>query len=413
MSKNMQSIVFLCVDCLRQDFLRRSSVDTPYLDTLRNSGVEFTNCFATASTTTPAVASFMTGLYSEGNGVNSLRECELNSSVPTLAEVLNDNRWETCAMVTGPLVTETALNRGFDKYSYRETDKQLVGDWFDTAVETIEDLEDPFFAYIHLWELHDPISVPSEFDTEFYGEIQYGRMLSALDRAIERFIKELPPEVTIILHGDHGESVTCQSSTIQGVFHGQRKRLRYERGIDTRRLERLSNRIFDRFNADIKDHFIEKAHGSTIHDYMTNVPLLLVGPDIGEMVVDNQCRQIDIFPTILDYLDIDISSSIDGKSLFPPESVNSRVAYMRACGEILLQKENWSRGIRWEGKKYIEYPNRDWSPEVYDLESDPKELHCLNDQKLQEQLRTKLPDVKLKDQNYKDVDNRLRDLGYL
>jgi len=355
----------------------------------------------------------MTGTYSERNGVNSLRECALDSSIPTLAEVLNNHGWETCAMVTGPLVTETGLDRGFDDYRYREPEEELIGDWFDTAVETIDELADPFFAYVHLWEIHEPIDIPHESDMKYYGETPYGRMLSALDRAIEQLVQELPEETAIILHGDHGESITWRNSTVQGIFRGQRERLRYERGIDTRTWERLCNQVFDRFGPDINDHFIESGHGSTIYDYMINVPLVLAGPDFDRAIVDKQCRQIDVFPTVIDYLSIDTSLAVDGESLLPPKSVRDRVAYMRACGEVLQGKTNWCRGVRWDGKKYIEYPNQEWSAEVYDLESDRKELHCLDDYKNREQLRSHLPDAGLKNKEQQDVDERLKGLGYL
>lgn len=413
MSQNTHSVVFICIDCLRQDFLRRPAVDTPYLDSLRESGVEFTNCFATASTTTPAVASFMTGLYSERNGVNSLQECALDPSVPTLAEIVSEHGYETCAMVTGPLLTETRLDRGFDHYRHREPADELVGEWFDTAVETISTLSDPFFAYLHLWEIHKPIDVPDEFDTGTYGETPYGRMLSALDRAVEQFVETLPSNTTVVLHGDHGESVTFRDSTVQGILRGRRNQLRYKRGIDTRKLERVCNRLVNPFGPDIKDHYIESAHGSSVYDYLTNVPLVLSGPGFEQTRVDQQCRQIDIFPTILDHLNIDVDVSIDGKSLLPVDSVQDRVAYMRACGEVLEEKANWSRGVRVEGKKYVEYPNREWSSELYDLEHDERELHCIDDDEEKKRLQECLPEAELTAREKQDVDDRLEELGYL
>ncbi|MFB6185887.1 MAG: alkaline phosphatase family protein, partial [Halobacteriaceae archaeon] len=75
------NIVFICVDCLREDILRRSRTDTPFIDMLRTNGTYFSNLFATTSTTTPSVASIMTGLYSESNGVVSLQRGELRPSV--------------------------------------------------------------------------------------------------------------------------------------------------------------------------------------------------------------------------------------------------------------------------------------------------------------------------------------------
>ena len=44
-----------------------------------------------------------------------------------------------------------------------------------------------------------------------------------------------------------------------------------------------------------------------------------------------------------------------------------------------LREENWQRAVRADGRKYVEYPNRDWGPELSDLAADPLELHPLEE----------------------------------
>src|SRR5699024_2423436 len=126
------NVVFICVDCLREDILRSDRSNTPFLASLRETSADYTNVFSTASTTTPSVASFMTGLYSEQNGVNSLTECRLRPSVSTLAEHASNNGWHTAAEVAGPLVEETDLDRGFDEYTHRDKSEELIRDWSET-----------------------------------------------------------------------------------------------------------------------------------------------------------------------------------------------------------------------------------------------------------------------------------------
>ncbi|MFB6185886.1 MAG: sulfatase-like hydrolase/transferase, partial [Halobacteriaceae archaeon] len=331
----------------------------------------------------------------------------------TLAEKLSKQGLNTIADVTGPLVKETGINKGFDHFNHRNADETLRSRWGEEFKNKLTDLKEPFFLYLHLWELHSPLNVPEEFDSPEFGELKYERVLSSLDRSLEELFRRLPDNTLFLLHGDHGESITWRQNRIQGTLRGKLNYLRYNLGIDTRQIERIGNRFLDRFSPDIKDHSLEREHGSTTYDYMTNVPLLLHGPDVGSKMIDYQCRQIDIFPTILDYLDVPIPNDIDGESLFPLENLSDRPVYMRACGEVLQTDKNWSKCVRYNGWKLITYPNRKLKPELYNMNEDPTELHPKKDQGIEEELKKFMPD---KDLEYSDeiaIQDHLRDLGYI
>src|SRR6056297_1798049 len=214
MNSSSSNVLFVTVDCLRQDFVEENYAHTPFIDRIRGDGIEFTNLYSTTTTTTPAVAALFTGSYSERNGVHSLREAELDPTIETGAELFRDNGFETAALVTGPLVPETKLDRGFDHYWYREQDENLVGGWFDTAVDRLSSLSDPFFAYMHLWEIHDPVTVPEKYDSDDYGRTSYARGLAALDAALEKLVENISSDTVVALHGDHGESISHRDSSI-------------------------------------------------------------------------------------------------------------------------------------------------------------------------------------------------------
>lgn len=409
----MTNLLFITVDCLRRDFVENEEADTPFLDSLREDGVFYRDMHATTTTTTPSVASYMTGLYSERNGVNSLLEAELDPDVPTLAETLSQGGYHTYAMVTGPIVPDTNLDRGFDEYWYRDRNENLVGEWYGTAVDRLNTLQEPFLLYLHLWELHRPISVPEEYDDSEYGSHPYTRSLSALDRALERFVAELPDDTVIVLHGDHGESIAWRGSSVHKWLKRGRTLLRHHLGINTRPLERVLNRFMDRFGPSYPDHYIEDGHGETVFDFTTNVPFLIAGTDRDADDVDAQVRQIDVFPTILDLMDVPVPDGLDAESLLPPEDVEDRDAYIRACGQSLKKKENWIRGIRADGKKYFKYPHREWTSELYDLEADPRELRAIPDTDERAEMEERLPDKELMRTGELDIHDRLRDLGYM
>lgn len=408
-----RNLLFVTVDCLRQDFVRGEFASTPFIDSLRSDGIEWTDLYSTTTTTTPAVASLFTGAYSETNGVHSLREAELDESVETLAERFMEHGYETAAMVTGPLVPETGLDRGFDNFWYRESDEHLVGDWFATAVDRLENLSEPYFAYVHLWEIHDPVTVPDEFDTDQYGERPYMRGLSAVDAALEELVTSLSTDPVVAIHGDHGESISWRDSHVRDLLKSVRRRLRYNRGIDTRPFERLLNRLAAPFDPSYPDHFLEEGHGETVYDPITNVPFVLSDPELDATEVSTQTRQIDILPTILDLFDIPVPEGIDGRSARPSSHLDDRSAYIRACGESLFGRENWQRAVRADGYKYVEYPNREWRPEIYDLESDPDECEPIGSGELVAELQHHFPTEQLGDAEDLGIDDRLEDLGYL
>nr|EGQ40802.1 MAG: uncharacterized protein, AP superfamily [Candidatus Nanosalinarum sp. J07AB56] len=75
-------VVMICVDCLRGDFLDLDA-ETPFLRDFFEDSKSFSSLYSTATTTTPCVASMMTGVYSEENGVMSLRQSKLDDDRET------------------------------------------------------------------------------------------------------------------------------------------------------------------------------------------------------------------------------------------------------------------------------------------------------------------------------------------
>jgi len=408
----MRNICFICIDCLRNDFVEKEYADTPFLNQLLERGKHYSEMYSTTTTTTPAVASFMTGLYSERNGVNSLREVSLNSNAKTLAEKFSDKGYNTRADVTGPIVEKTEINRGFDEYNYRGHSESLFGEWEKELAQSIDGLESPFFHYIHLWEIHGPVNVPNEFDKEKYGVNDYGRALAALDRKLEKLKNSLPEDTVLIIHGDHGESVSFRESSIRKWLKRGRTLFNYHLGLDTSKIENRINKIANKISSpDYPDHFLENGHGENIYDFTTNVPLIIDGLENTENI-DKQVRQIDIYPTILEIADIKPSKNLDGRTLLK-DRVEDRKAYIRACGSSLKKKRNWKRGLRHAEKKLVTHPNRKIDTELYDLDDDPLELNPVADKEQIEKIESNLLSKKLLGSKELEIKGKLKELGYM
>jgi arylsulfatase A-like enzyme len=407
------NLLVVCVDCLREDFVRSDRTDTPFLDDLRARGLDCPNLYSTTTTTTPAVASLLTGTYSERNGVQSLQHGTLSPDVTSMAEVLDDAGYHTEALVTGPLLPDTGLDRGFDNYDHRPEDADMFTDWREDALERVSSLPEPFAAFVHLWEVHEDVHVPEAFDSPEYGETPYARAFSALDREIEALVDATPEDTLVAVVGDHGESVTHRHSPLRLLLKSLRDALRYYGGVDTRDAVGRLNRAFADRGPDVKDHYVEKGHGENVFDFTTNVPFVLAGPGVEPATVDAQVRQVDVLPTILDQFGLSVDA--DGEPIRPGGGVDDRPAYMRACGASLHGDENWARAIRADGAKYVEYPDRGWDPELYDLEADPRELRRIEDPDLAAKLQRLMPErgQPLDEAEKLDIDDHLEDLGYL
>lgn len=406
------NLLVICVDCLRQDFLVADRTETPFLDRLRERGLECTEMYATATTTTPAVASLLTGAYAERNGIHSLRRGRLAEGVDSLAGILGRRGWHTEAMVTGPLVPETGLDRGFDAYRCRGEDESVFGDWGKQARERLATLPEPFAAVVHLWEIHEDIMVPTAYDRPGYGETPYGRALSALDPEIAALVDAVPEDTVVAVVGDHGESVTHRHNPLRLAAKSVRDALKYYGGVDTRGAVRRINRHFGDLGPDVADHFLENGHGENVFDFTTNVPFVLVGPGVEPATVDAQVRGIDVLPTLLSALGVKPAG--DGEAIRPGEGITDRPAYFRACGASLRYERNWARGIRDGDAKLVTYPGREWRPELYDLEADPLELSPVDDPEMEARLAALLPEQGVDPTDVEDleIDEHLQALGY-
>lgn len=408
-----KSIVLICVDCLRSDLFFQNKGQTPFIDRITAEETAYRNLHTTANTTTPAVASIMTGLYSERNGILSLREVELKKHTDTIAEMLSRHGYQTYASVTGPLSPDTGLDRGFDTYQYRDESRELHDGVLDEVTDQILSADDPFFAYVHLWELHKPIEVSDEYDDPSYGRCPYERKLSELDRGLERLADRLEDDCVILFTGDHGEAITWRGTATQFVLNRARSLLRFDRGFDTRTMERAANRFLSRFQIDIHDHPIENGHGESAHDFVSGVPLVIVDDDLPGNTFDQQCRQVDIYPTLLSLAaDID-TDGIDGEDLSPPTVFDPRPAYIRNCGVPLGGRKNWARAIRANGYKLVRYPERDWDDELYDLTADPTETIPTDDTDIVSRLESMFPTADLEQVRELNNKEQLERLGYL
>ncbi len=356
----VQGVVLITIDTLRADalgFAGNPSVETPALDRLAAAGRVFEHAHVHSVTTLPSHASLLTGLYPTEHGARRNGATTFDATVPTLASRLSAAGFRTAAFVSAfPLDRRFGLDRGFELYDdefgavsggllYAErAGDQAVTEalrwWRSRAGERR-------FLWLHLFEPHAPYDPPEPFATRYAADPYLGEV-AAVDSYLQPFLSELEKsagDTLVIFTSDHGEA-------------------RGEHG--------------------------EASHGLFAYEATLKVPLVLWGVGVEPARDRRPARLIDVFPTVLERLDLELPAGLPGSSLLAPAGAQPS-SYFEALSAYY--DYGWAplRGQLRGGFKYLDLP----LPELYDLAVDPRELSnlALDNRRLKAELAALLPDT--------------------
>ncbi len=315
------NVFFLVVDSLRADAVYGNHIPTPNIDSLAQQGAVFLQCVSTTTSTTPSFSSMLTGCYPPKHGVRGLKGYRLSPSVTTWAEAFGAAGYHTHAEVTGPLLKETGILRGFEDANHRTGYRVPFFEWRDDVVAKMHSYVDPWFMLLHIWEVHRPYRAPPHF-TKRWDRGGYEAAVAATDEWLKPIFEAAAGNTLVVVTGDHGEDYPDRP------FH--------QKLIRTGRLARRTFRFESWFPAlDRKLAGLAVGHGFALHEHLVRVPLIISGPGVGPVRVDDQTRHIDVFPTLADLCGIDTPSGVDGRSLrtlMEGGSLPEEPAYMEAVG---------------------------------------------------------------------------------
>ena len=307
-------------------------------------------------------------------------------------------------------------------------------------------MKEPWFFFSHTIDLHFPLKVPKDFDSEKFGNSQYDRVLAALDPWFEKFHDSIDESTTItLLSGDHGALIPYEEKRVRDYEPELKTGLNVGKKIMPKSTHKIGAKMIVGLRNKIRDSRLKKANeGLTpyqirsrlphtmllLNEEIVNVPLIMTGKNIPQdKIISNQVRTVDIFPTIFDILGIDDSPKgiLDGRSLVPileNKNTDELPAYFNtiAHAEITLDDKV---GIRTSKYKYFRpITTKDKEINLYDLENDPQENVNIADnnpeivskmEKILEDM-TQDQDVageKLTEEEEKIVEAQLKDLGYI
>ena len=347
----MPDIILVSIDSLRPDHLGcygYPKPTSPTIDRLALTGVRCENVISTTSWTLPAHAALFTGLYDSAHGLVAAG-MRLAEAHDTLAETLVQAGYQTAGFFGGPYLHPAfGLGQGFQAYESCMTilpdnveEKQIrreakvpLNVWGScladvTGPRTLEKFsrwlekadKRPMFVFLHLWDVHFDYIPPQKyielFDPDYEGNLVVTNYMRNPAIAQGMTIRDL----------EH----------VRALYDGE---IRFTDDILGEMLAALERKGRDRqslivVTADHGEEFFDhggKGHARTLYDEVIKVPLIWswTGKLPKGTSVTDQVRIIDIMPTILGLVNVDLESEVQGRDISPllrGDTLDSQTAF--------------------------------------------------------------------------------------
>jgi arylsulfatase A-like enzyme len=360
---------------------------TPTIDAVAAHGFTFARAYSVSSWTVPASMTWFTGVYPSEHrmtnkfAVYNAREQktanlkDLAPDLATLAEILRSNGYVTGGFTGNAGVSGGfGFEQGFDVY-YQETG---VFGGFDRSIpEAVAWLranrDRKFFLFLHGYDAHGQFTPGGGLDYRFVDPDYDGRF--------------------------RGSELEQEALREEGLTRGRvdlrDADVRFWRAVYDEKVRRADDN-FRRFLAAFgelgladrtllvltSDHGTELYehgrfdHGFTLYDELLRVPLVVALPDHpGGRVIPDRVGSIDVMPTVLDLLDVDVPEAVRrqmrGASLGP--ALRGEPVGRDVFGETDYRAYTFKRSVVTPDGWKLVYTLESQTRELFDLNADPGE----------------------------------------
>ena len=441
------NILIITIDSLRADkcFGIKKTAETPNIDKLIKNGFYFSQVISASDGTHVSLGSILTGQHPFNHNISTF-ENHSNAKINFNELKLNGYNLYATTPAQHFFKTLTSEFHGKDIVSGRPYLRTFegFGDKIITRLSS-KKMQEPWIYFTHIMDLHVTKPIPNQFTDEKFGHDGFDKRLSIIDIWIGKILEKIDMTKTlVILTADHGEFEPNLDYDIGSVPKLQ-KTFRGIKSVSPKFMEPVGTKLFvsirekmrqkklkkiqQNMNKNELRRMTERGHDK-LFDECLRVPLIFSGFGVtSSSVIDQQVRQVDIFPTIVEIIDIPQNVLMNGTSLVPffkGEKINELSAYFEGTPEM-DEKFGKSIGIRTPKFKY--YRSRFDSNKnihLFDLENDPLErkniatsnLEVVSDMEklLQNILNIKHPmknNETMDEDEIKKAKKVLGDLGYI
>ncbi|MFQ5526419.1 MAG: sulfatase [Thermoanaerobaculia bacterium] len=375
--------LLISIDTLRADHLGCYGYErptSPALDRLCQDSVVFEQAIAQAPSTLHSHASIFTSLLPHHHGATWAGRTRLADECTTVTEVFQSGGYATGAFTGGGQMDRIfGLDQGFDFY-----EQPGAKDFQEIVTPATAWLgrprENPFFLFLHTYETHHPYT-PAPGYLELFEKSYDGDLP---DEITVDLLKEINRKERELADGDLEHIIDTYDAEIRSMDAALERLIAYLEDND------LYDDTMIVFTSDHGEEFGEHGkvgwHSHSLFDELLRVPLVVKFPGQRHagIRVESQVSSIDIAPTLLKALGLEVPSQFDGRDLTgiaDGSDAGKRVAISRMDRQV--------------GRDIDSVRTPDWKlyrNQLFDLDADPEELWdtALNRPRVIEMLRGEL-----------------------
>ena len=308
------------------------SLQTPNIDGLASQGVRFSQCYSTSAVCSPGRGSLHTGRYPQANGLMGLTHApwwwKLNAGERHTASLMREIGYAT------RLIGVTHIDSDTERLGYdlAESPAHTADETVERAIALINEssgAEKPFFAKVGFFEVHRPFTHGSDTDRDVYvppwlqDTEQIRNDLAEFQATIKYFDERVGEILDALASSGAAQNTLVIFTSDHGIPYPGAKWSVRKAGIE--------------------------------------IPLIIYQPGTlfsGGSVVDRVVSNVDILPTLLDYLGQEIPEQIQGLSLLPSlEGDDASPARTHAFSQYTpeMKRDNLSRSVITDRYHLIRY----------------------------------------------------------
>ena len=320
-----RNVIFILVDTLRADRLGTYGYGrptSPNVDAFAEEAVKFEDARSQSSCTFPSANSILTSRWPAAFLGQPNQAMGIPEGIPSLAEILHTHGYRTVAVSASPVVRNTpsrfnptaGYGRGFDVFQ-EDCVWKSAACVNRQAAPFLKRGEQPLFLYIHYIDPHGPYGPPKTWHPKF--------ATARPEKEWVRFGDPNPIGNWIYKGEEHPGFTPADLKHLQDLYDEEIAYFdsRFAELLESLRTSGLMEDSIIVFASDHGEEFLEHGHIKhcrTVFDNSIRVPLLLKIPGVDAKTVSAPVQNLDLVPTLLDYLGIVTGGYVfEGRSLRP------------------------------------------------------------------------------------------------